>query len=135
MSQPDRPQSANPDLHPDSARFEAELKLTLRPVDPPAGFADRVLARAHAASPVPARISIFPVRAAGPWPPRTAWASSAVAAALLAGVLLGQHAQVRQRRQQAEFAQRQFEAGLRITGETLEQARRQLRQAGVLEGD
>jgi hypothetical protein len=42
---------------------------------------------------------------------------------------------VHARRERAEEAQRQFEAGMRITDAALEHTREQLQRAGVLVGD
>ena len=57
-------------------RFEDEISEALRRKEPPAGFADRVIARA--AAPAPAaragswRNGSAPPLSAGPWPPPAA---------------------------------------------------------------
>ena len=65
------------------------------------------------------------------------WASGAVAAALLVGVFVTGDTRVRQQRERrkAELAQQQFEAGMRITGTTLDQVRQQLQQQGIAIGN
>jgi hypothetical protein len=118
--------------------FERELAGALRRVDAPEGFAERVMARAGAEATAESPIEpVTPMRAkvlAMPWRP-TWWASGTIAAALLAGVFVAQQKHDRDQRQQAEVAQQQFDAAMRITSETLEQTRLQLQQAGVQIGD
>jgi hypothetical protein len=106
------------------AELEQQLTQALRPVEPPEGFAERVMARAEKPMPVPARVLVMTHRA-------RLWAGGAIAATLLVGVFTAEQIHERQRREQAELAQRQFEVALRITGEALEQTRRQLQDAGV----
>jgi type VI protein secretion system component VasF len=113
-------------------KFEQELTQAMRAVDPPEGFADRTIARAQASMQPRARVLAMPSR-------RPLWTSGAVAAALLVGVFVGEQAHMRHQREQAEAAQqqraeaaqRQFEAGIRITDETLDHARAQLARAGI----
>ena len=109
------------------AELERQLTQALRPVGPPDGFADRILARAQASAPATAKVIQMPLR-------RRAWASGAIAAALVAGVF-GYESHVRYERQQAEVAQQQFEAAMRITDQTMQHVRQQLQQAGVSVGD
>jgi hypothetical protein len=47
---------------------------------------------------------------------------------------MAEQMRLRQERERTELARQQFEAAMRITGETLEQARQQLQQAGVRVG-
>ena len=113
----------------ESARFEAELTLAMGHVDPPVGFADRVLAKAT--EPMPQRAKVLQM------PPRVqAWVGGAVAAVLMLGAL-GIHQQhVRQQQaEEAARAQEQLELALQITGETLANVRAEMRQAGVPVGD
>ncbi|MGA1981624.1 MAG: hypothetical protein ABSG84_04050 [Acidobacteriaceae bacterium] len=113
-------------------KFEQELTQAMRAVDPPEGFAERVLTRAEAREAPRARVLAMPRR-------RPLWTSGAVAAALLVGVFVGEQTHMRHQREQAEAtqqqraeaAQRQFEAGIRITDETLDHARAQLARAGI----
>jgi hypothetical protein len=109
-------------------QFEQELTQAMRAVDPPEGFAGRVLARAQASVRPRARVLTMPRR----W---QSWATGAIAAALLAGVFVGDQVHVRRQRERAELAQRQFEAGMRITDEALQHTREQLAQAGVRFGE
>jgi hypothetical protein len=104
--------------------FEQHLTRALRPVDPPAGFADRILAQAQSPKAAPAEVIVMR--------PRTRlWASGAIAAALFVGSFFAQQAHQRHQREQAALAQQQFEVAMRITDETLEQTRQQLQQAGL----
>lgn len=109
-------------------QFEQQLTHAMRAVDPPEGFAERVLARAQAAEQPRARVLAMPRR-------RPLWASGAIAAALLVGVFIGEQTHLRHQREQAELARQQFEAGMRITDEALDHTREQLAQAGVRFGD
>ena len=59
----------------------------------------------------------------------------AIAATLLAGVFVADQTHVRHQRQQAELAQQQFDAAMRITDQTLDHVRQQLQQAGVPVGN
>jgi hypothetical protein len=111
-------------VEPFEDEFEEYLRQQLRPVEEPRGFAERVLARAESDVAVPAKVIVMPAR-------RRAWTSGAVAAAVLLGGLLTQQVEVRHQRQQAEVAQQQFDAAIRITGEALDDTRKQLRDAGV----
>jgi hypothetical protein len=106
------------------AELEEYLTQALRHVDAPRGFAERTMARAQSAGAPRGKLLVMPMRL-------RAWTSGAIAAALVAGVFVGQQVHVRHQREKAELAQRQFEVAMRITGETLEQTRLQLRQAGV----
>lgn len=126
MKQPedfDQPEELN---QPGESFTELEEYLThaLRHVDAPKGFAERTMARAQAAGTPRGKLLMMPSRL-------RAWTSGAIAAALVAGVFVGDQVHVRHQREKAELAQQQFEAAMRITGETLEQTRLQLQQAGV----
>jgi len=115
-------------------RFERELMQAMRAVDPPEGFADRVMARAQAAEKPRARVLAMP------WRGRF-WMSGAIAAAVLGGALIGEQVHLRRERERAELAQRrteaaqQFETAMQITDQTLTQVRAQLQQAGVPGGN
>jgi hypothetical protein len=121
--------------------FATELTQALRHVDPPAGFAQRVMQQAaqecaqpaESARATPARAKVFAMPRPRRW--TSLWAGGALAASLLAGVLAIDQVHVRRERRQEELAQRQFEAAIRITGESLEQTRLQLQQAGVQLGN
>jgi type VI protein secretion system component VasF len=109
-------------------KFEQELAQAMRGVDPPEGFAERVLARAQASEQPRARVLAMPRRL-------PLWTSGAIAAALLVGVFAGDQLHARHQREQAQLAQQQFEAGVRITDDALEHTREQLAQAGVRFGE
>jgi hypothetical protein len=110
------------------SQFEEELTQALRLVDAPEGFAGRVLAAAAETAPQRARVLAMPARV-------RVWAGGAIAAALLVGVFVQREVRAHERREQAALAQQQFEAALRITGDTLDDVRRQLQQAGVTLGN
>jgi type VI protein secretion system component VasF len=109
-------------------KFEQDLAQAMRGIDPPEGFAERVLARAQASEQPRARVLAMPRRL-------PLWTSGAIAAALLVGVFAGDQLRARHQRERAQLAQQQFEAGVRITDETLEHTREQLAQAGVRFGE
>lgn len=111
------------------ARFEAELTLAMRHVDPPAGFADRVMAKVAGPELRRAKILMMPRRV-------QTWVGGAVAAVLMVGAVgIQQQHERRERAEEAARAQQQYEQALQITGETLDHVRAQLQQAGVPLGD
>jgi hypothetical protein len=116
------------------ARFEAELTLAMQRVDAPAGFADRVLAKAagpesQKAEALKGKVLMMPRRV-------RAWVGGAVAAVLMAGAFgIQQQHERRERAEEAARAQQQYEQALQITGEALDHVRAQLQQAGVPVGD
>jgi len=109
------------------AEFDRHLTVALKRVDPPKEFSDRVMARAQPAGSAPAKLMRMK--------PRRAWASGAIAAAVLAGAFSGEEVHLRHQRERAELAQRQFETAMRITDQTLERVRQQLQQAGISAGN
>jgi hypothetical protein len=106
------------------AELEQYLTKALRPVDPPAGLTERILARAESTGQGKAKVVRIGTRT-------RVWAGSAIAAALVAGFLIGGQIHARRERQKVELAQRQFDAALKITSDTLEQTRKELQQAGI----
>jgi hypothetical protein len=115
-----------------NTEFEQHLTEALRPVAAPDGFADRVMARVHSPAAARAKVVTMPLRA-------RPWIGGAIAAVLLVGVYTGVHtgeqAHQRRERERAERAQQQFDAGMRITDQTLEHVRLQLQQAGIGAGE
>ena len=119
--------------------FEADLRRTLHHRDAPAGFADRLVARALAgerAAPVltPGNASLTSVEGKlRRWPERRLWLTGAIAAALIAGLFGGEVEYRRFREQQRRVAEatRQFQTTERVTVRALAQAREQLQRAGV----
>lgn len=131
------------------AAWEITLTQALRPVEPPAGFAERVLRRASLVADAEAASSLQTVvtgaRLEGgrrpaakllAWPRARAWVAGVAAAALVVGVFIEQgtykrreHARVAAERRL--FANQEFEASLRITDTTMERMRGRLRRAGV----
>lgn len=118
------------------SELEHQLRKALRPVDPPAGFADRVLARARQREGLDgppnhgSRESSRPRLLAFSGLRSRLWAGGAIAAVLLAGVVTEENRRIEQRHK-AEEAQRQFEAALQVTNRTLGHVREQLYRAGV----
>jgi hypothetical protein len=110
------------------AELEQDLLQALERVDAPAGFAERAMARVSAAPAQRGKLLMMPSRV-------RAWASGAVAAALVVGVFAGQQVHERRERQKAALAEQQFETAMRITDQTLDQVRLQLQQAGVPVGN
>ena len=130
MKQPedfDQPEELN-EQGESFAELEQYLTQALRRVDAPNGFAERTMARARQAETPRGKLLVMPTRL-------RVWASGAIAAMLVAGVFAGNQIHVRRERQKTELAQQQFEAAMRITGETLDEARLQLQQAGVRIGE
>lgn len=113
--------------------LERELARALQPVEPPEGFAERVLARIEPAVSIDrkelhsaGRLSLFQ---------RSRWLGGAIAAALLLGIFFAKQAYTHHQQQKAELAERQFEAGLQITDLALERVREQLRRTDLWLGD
>jgi hypothetical protein len=113
------------------AEVEEHLAYALRPVAPPNGFADRIVARAVQISPSTRAKVVEMTGRRRLWTGWTIWTSGAIAAALLAGFFITGQTRARHQRQEVERAEHQFEVALRITDETLEQTRQQLHEAGV----
>lgn len=117
--------------------LEAALRQVLRPEEPPAGFADRVMARAGV--PIAAPREAMAQGAGRPgakvlaWPVRRVWVGGAVAAAVLLGCFEGGEAwhRVREQQRRVAAATAQFETTERVTVRALAQAREQLQRAGV----
>ena len=105
--------------------FENRLRRTLRPVDPPRGFAERVM-RSLPERTAPA--NVVPMRISRPAPANT-WrryaAPAALAASLLIAVFTGQHVSTlrAEREQQAGLAaSRELMQALRVTSQKLDLA-------------
>ncbi len=121
-----------------TAQMETALREALRPGDPPAGFAERLMARAVAGD-RPASLSAKPAELSRPpakflrWPAHTMWTRGAVAAALILGLLEVQstYNRMRERQRRIAAATAQFETTERVTLRALAQAREQLQRAGV----
>jgi len=105
---------------------EAELRRALRPVEPPPGFAERVMRALPTQRPMAA---VTPLPIARPTPPVNAWrrlsTPVALAASLVVAVLLGQHLAFEraQREQRAGLeASRELMQALRVTSQKLDAA-------------
>ena len=106
--------------------FDEELKAALKRREPPAGFAERVLARAH--SPAATRLPSWRERWAG-WltpGPRQAWLTAGVVAALL---LVTSGVEYR-RRAQGELAKQQVMLALEIAGSKLNYVQKKTLEIG-----
>ncbi len=121
----------------DTAAFEAELRAALRPFEPPAGFAERVLATAakdEASGKANDEGELQTARRAKVLPFRS-WrvaVGSALAACLVAGAFGTQELHHRRERQRERAtANQQFETATRITDQALAHTRAQLERAGV----
>jgi hypothetical protein len=106
------------------SEFEIQLTRALRPVDAPEGFAARVMERAAAPAVSTKVVGMRPRWAVHGW-------AGAIAAMLLVGAFAGEMVHVRQQREEAVVATRQFEAGMRIEDKALQQTRERLAKAGV----
>lgn len=105
--------------------FESRLRSALRPVDAPAGFAERVL-RALPPQPAPAQVvSLRPVPATPVSASRRLSAPVALAASLLVAIVAGQHVatlNAERERQAGLAASRELMQALRVTSEKLDLA-------------
>jgi hypothetical protein len=107
-----------------SDHFERELRQALRPIEPSANFAERLLARlpqvaapsASAATPIDARTGLrkHVMR----------WIPAALAASLVAAVLVRHELQLRDEIEQGRIAREQLMEALRVTSEKLDVAYR-----------
>lgn len=133
MNQPEElnPHPELPEPIESFAELERHLTQVLCRVAPPEGFVDRVVKQA-AQPQSPARTNVVQMTGRQRlWTGWKRWTSGAIAAALLAGLFIAEHTRESHQRKEAERAERQFEVALHITGETLEQTRQQLQEAGV----
>lgn len=106
--------------------FDDELKAALERREPPAGFAERVLARAQ--SPAAARVPSWRERWGG-WltpSPRPAWVTAGVVAAML---LVTSGIEYR-RRAQGELAKQQVMLALEIAGSKLNYVQKKTLEIG-----
>jgi hypothetical protein len=111
--------------------FERELGAAMRAVDPPEGFAERVMARARQAETAPLRTKLLTMSMRV-----RMWSAGAVAASLLVGgFFVAEQQRQRHQREEAAAAAQQFEAAMRITDHALEHTQQQLWKAGVRFGD
>jgi hypothetical protein len=119
--------------------LERELAHALQPVDPPEGFAERVLARAEQFISVEPAVPVdrkqFQIAGRHSLFQKSRWLSGAIAALLLFGVFFAKQAYTHHQQQKAELAERQFEAGLQITDLALERVREQLQRTDLWLGD
>jgi len=105
--------------------FDVELARMLQRVDPPDGFATKVMERATA-KPKGKLLVMSRV---------PAWMSGAVAAALVMGCLVAERVHGVRQREQVAMTERQFETAIRVTNRALDQTQMQLARAGLKLGD
>ena len=105
------------------SRFDDELRESLRRVDPPEGFAERVLARVAEERARPSFLER--IRRAFSMPPMRWAAVGALSLAILAGV---QYQRSAERRARGEQAKQQVLLALRITAEQIQTAERGVRK-------
>jgi hypothetical protein len=106
--------------------FEQELTRRMRRVDPPEGFMERLMERAEAEAPTPAKVLTMPRRMVF-----RAWVGGAIAAMLVTGVFIGERVHVRSEERKQALAQQQFETAMRVTDHALDQTRASLQKAGL----
>lgn len=110
---------------------EAELQQEMKRVAAPAGFADRLMARAEAEQVKrPQRARVLAFRS----PIARTWIGGAIAAMLTLGVFVGGEVHERREKRQAEV-QQQFETAMRVTDHALEHTRDSLAKAGISLGE
>ena len=109
-----------------SEDFENELRRALRRVDPPPGFAERVMRALPDQRPM---ATVTPIDLVRTTPRASFWrrvsTPAALAASLVAAVLLGQHAALDQEREQQQAglaASRELMQALRLTSQKLDDA-------------
>ncbi|HSY36975.1 MAG TPA: hypothetical protein VK814_14560 [Acidobacteriaceae bacterium] len=124
----DQERMDGPELVPDLnlAEFELQLTRAMRRVDPPEGFAGRVMDKAEQTQ----RVVVMRPRS-GLWRMQ-AWMGGALAAVLALG-MYGAEA-LHQRREQAK-ADQQFAVAVQATDHALAQTREQLQRAGLKLGE
>lgn len=130
---PDEPMSAA-DLE-----FEAALARAMKRVEPRPELTQKLLAladEAHWKQRASGRgLKVLRRSSSGRiliFPQQRAWLGGAIAAVLALGVFIGSHSY--QQHEKRVEAQRQFETAERITDQTLEHTREQLREAGITLG-
>jgi len=105
--------------------FESELRRALRPVDPPPGFADRVMRALPPLRP-PATVTALDVVRSTPrvnmW--RRLMTPAALAASLAVAVLLGQQMAFEREQREGLAASRELMQALRVTSQKLDDAYR-----------
>jgi negative regulator of sigma E activity len=116
-----------------STEFEDQLRRALRPVDPPDGFAARVMRalpeRREPATVTPIATARVPVSTARALPRASLWrrfsTPTALAASLIVAVLVGQHVALERSRQEQDAglaASRELMQALRVTSQKLDLA-------------
>jgi hypothetical protein len=105
---------------------EDELRRMLRPIEPPAGFAERVMRALPERQPTAQIVPLTPVRAK---PGNPAWQRfsmpTAIAASMVLGLLLGQHMASKQAEHEQRAglaASRELMQALRVTSQKLDKA-------------
>jgi hypothetical protein len=110
--------------------LDGQLTQALRPVDPPPGFAAKImeLVAKSPAQPTEQPARLFTLRPRWQNPTLRLWTTGALAAALVACLFTGEQLH---RRHQQQLADQQFLTAVRITDHALDQTRAQLLRAGI----
>jgi len=122
--------------------LDDELRNALKRVEPPPGFAGRVMARVEQLAEERARTAAKPVRSRALWSPWSPWswfgrrmslsfgAVAAMAAVVLlaVGVVLWQQHRIEQERREGEAARAQLIEALRVTSAKLNHVRTKVRE-------
>lgn len=118
--------------------LDDELRNALKRVEPPPGFAGRVMARVEQLAEERARATAKPVRSRGPWSPSSwfgrrmsmsfgAVAAMAAVVLLAVGLALWQQHRIEQERREGEAARAQLIEALRVTSAKLNHVRSKVR--------
>lgn len=119
--------------------LDDELRNALKRVEPPPGFAGRVMARVEQLAEERARAATKPVRSRSPWSPLSwfgrrmsvsfgAVAAMAAVVLLAVGMALWQQHRIEQERREGEAARAQLIEALRVTSAKLNHVRSKVRE-------
>lgn len=97
--------------------LDSRLRAALRREEAPAGFAERVLSRAQAASPRPRQVPIY----------RWRWAAAALAACLTLAIGVGEYRRQAEQQVRGLEAKQELMQAMRITGSKLRVAQEKVR--------
>jgi len=105
------------------SEVEDRLRRALRPIDPPPGFAERVMRALPDQRPT---ATVTPIDIVRTSPRASFWrrvsAPAALAASLVAAVLLGQHVAIQQEERAGLAARQELMQALRLTSQKLDDA-------------
>ena len=110
--------------------LEEDLKRALRREEPPADFADRVLARLNRPAPEPSWWERFSVLMR---PPRLQWVALCLIVSVILPVATMQYHKEQQYRAEGERAKAQLLFAVRMAGSKLHQAQRKVLETGRMD--